>query len=457
MIQCYQAFFDQIPRSATHRKLVARQGRVVTKIRIVHDSESRKCTPITDSPQGGVRISNLLMDENGRTDKNVAVLGCTGSIGTATVDVLNQLDRVDTDHRWNLWAASGHRNLDGLEQQAKSVARPPKHLVFSDEVAAADFRLCDQLADCQVSLGSEQLIRIAESDHVDILVAAIVGRAGLESTLAAVEAGKRVALANKETMVVAGPIVNQVAEKSGAEILPVDSEHSAIFQCIGTSASPPKRLILTASGGPFRCNTQEEMEVATPESALAHPTWEMGKKISIDSATMMNKSLEVIEARWLFGLPAEAIEVVVHPQSIIHSLVEFEDGSVIAQLSPPDMRLPIQYALTYPRRLPCQAPTLDRTNVWDLTLEPADRERFPALELGFEVARVGGTAGAVVNAANEEAVEMFLSGEIRFTDIVAACQRVLANHDFDSNPTLTDLQNLDRWARIEVKRCLNAT
>jgi 1-deoxy-D-xylulose-5-phosphate reductoisomerase len=257
-------------------------------------------------------------------------------------------------------------------------------------------------------------------------------------------------------MVVAGPLVSRQVQKSAAELLPVDSEHSAIFQCLGCSPSPPRRIILTASGGPFRCWTREQMQQATLESALAHPTWEMGQKITIDSATMMNKALEIIEARWLFQVPAEAIEVVVHPQSIIHSLVEFEDGSVIAQLSPPDMRLPIQYALTYPRRLPCQAPPLDRQQVTEMTLQPADRDRFPALDLGFEVAAAGGTAGAVVNAANEQAVGLFLNGQIRFTDIVPACRRALENHTHEADPPLERLLQLDRWARDEVKRGLNA-
>jgi 1-deoxy-D-xylulose-5-phosphate reductoisomerase len=296
------------------------------------------------------------------------------------------------------------------------------------------------------------LVAAAEADEVDIVVAAIVGRAGLESTLAAVRAGKRVALANKETLVIAGPVVSRAMETSGAELLPVDSEHSAIFQCIGSSDSPPKKLILTASGGPFRTWTTQQMEAATPASALAHPTWKMGPKITIDSATMMNKSLEIIEARWLFGLGADSIEVVVHPQSIIHSMVEFEDGSVIAQLSPPDMRLPIQYALTYPRRLPCETPPLDREKSWDLTLEAADRDRFPALDLGFEVAAAGGTAGAVLNAANEEAVGLFLNGQIRFTDIVSGCRDVLKSHCHESDPPLERLLDLDRWARAELRR-----
>ncbi|WP_145422519.1 1-deoxy-D-xylulose-5-phosphate reductoisomerase [Planctomycetes bacterium K23_9] len=383
----------------------------------------------------------------------MAVLGATGSIGTATVDVINHLNVVDPQNRWCMRSASGHRNLNCLTQMAQSVQDAPAHLILSDAQAAADYCPPPELANAKVSVGAEALVEAAIDPAIDIVVAAIVGRAGLESTLAAFEHGKRVALANKETLVVAGPLVRERIEKSGAEMLPVDSEHSAIFQCMGTCSSKPKRLILTASGGPFRTWSTDQMDAATPESALAHPTWEMGPKITIDSATMMNKSLEVIEARWLFDLPADKIEVVVHPQSIIHSMVEFEDGSVIAQLSPPDMRLPIQYALTYPRRLPCQSPPLDRTQTWDLSLEPVDRERFPALDLGFEVARVGGTAGSVVNAANEQAVGLFLNGEIRFTDIVQTCRRVLENHSYQSDPSLETLLELDRWARKETLRC----
>lgn len=399
--------------------------------------------------------------------QNVAVLGATGSIGTATIDVLRNLNRVDPENRWRLWAASGHRNVNRLmelagssESEANSESKPnddPRtQLIFSDTSAMEKISV-EQKKGVSITTGADALVDAAKADEVDIVVAAIVGRAGLESTLAAVEAGKRVGLANKETLVVAGPVVSHAKEQSGAEILPVDSEHSAIFQCIGSCTSPPKKLILTASGGPFRTWSTEQMQNASPESALDHPTWNMGPKITIDSATMMNKSLEIIEARWLFDLPAEAIEVVVHPQSIIHSMVEFEDGSVIAQLSPPDMRLPIQYALTYPRRLPCETPALDRNQNWDLTLEPADRERFPALNLGFEVAKAGGTAGAVLNAANEEAVGLFLDSKIRFTDIVTGCRDVLENHTFDANPPLSQLLELDRWARTELRQRLKVT
>ncbi len=385
----------------------------------------------------------------------MAVLGATGSIGTATIDVVTQLNRVDPDFRWHVSAASGHKNTRLLAELASGLDQPPDRIVLSDHrqgdgLAAEETQLRE--LGCQIEFGADALVSAASDKSVDVVVAAIVGRAGLESTMAAVESGKRVALANKETLVVAGPVVSRACEQSGAELLPVDSEHSAIFQCIQAAASKPKKLILTASGGPFRNWSREQMEGATLESALAHPTWQMGPKITIDSATMINKALEVIEARWLFGLPAEAIEVVVHPQSIIHSMVEFEDSSVIAQLSPPDMRLPIQYALTYPRRLPCPCPDFDRTQPWDLTLEPADTERFPALELGFEVAAAGGTAGAVLNAANEEAVGLFLTGKIRFTDIVLGCRDVLENHSHESNPPLNRLLELDRWARRELKK-----
>ena len=397
---------------------------------------------------------------------NVAVLGATGSIGTATADVLQHLQRVDSQRCWRMWAASGHRNLNELSRIAGSMDPVPERLILSSADAASEFSGTSDLASrYDVRIGPDALIEVAQCDEIDVLVAAIVGRAGLESTLAAVQAGKRVALANKETMVVAGPLVRKAMQQSGAELLPVDSEHSAIFQCLGGWASAtasregggpvslapkPKKLILTASGGPFRTWSADQIANATTEDALAHPTWQMGRKISVDSATMMNKALEVIEARWLFDLPADAIEVVVHPQSIIHSMVEFDDGSVIAQLSPPDMRLPIQYALTYPHRLPPPSPSLDPKQSYDLSLQPVDRGRFPAVDLGFEVAAAGGTAGAVVNAANEQAVGLFLSGKIRFTDIVAGCRDVLENHTHENNPPLERLLELDRWARQEV-------
>lgn len=383
-----------------------------------------------------------------RPIKNVAVLGATGSIGTATADVLAHLHNVDPDFDWRMWAASGHSNLDLLAKIASDAVHTPARLIAS----------CDQGDDVQipgfqgdVRCGAEALVDAASHPDMDVLVAAIVGRAGLESTLAAVEAGKRVALANKESLVVAGSIVRAACSRSGAELLPVDSEHSALFQCIGDRPEDVERLILTASGGPFRTWDAGAIESATPKDALNHPTWDMGAKITIDSATMMNKALEIIEARWLFDVPAERIEVVVHPQSMVHSLVEFKDHSVIGQLSPPDMRLPIQYALTFPRRVAGIADRWDRGTASQLDLEPADRDRFPALDLGFEVAGCGGTAGAIVNAANEVAVGLFLDGQIRFTDIVKICRQVLENHTFDGSPTLADLIRLDNWAREQAE------
>lgn len=380
--------------------------------------------------------------------RNVAVLGATGSIGTATLDVLASLPA----DQWRVWGLSGHANLELLADAAQRLTPPPEFIVTSAAKAAAEFDAARWPAASRVQVGPEALVELAAAEEVDVVVAAIVGRAGLESTLAAVRAGKRVALANKETLVVAGPVVKQQQQTSGAELLPVDSEHSAIFQCLKACQTPPRRIILTASGGPFRTWTAAQMRDATVEAALNHPTWQMGPKISVDSATMMNKALEIIEACWLFDVPAEAVDVMIHPQSMIHSMVEFVDGSVIAQLSPPDMRLPIQYALTYPERTACPAPRLDVAQRMDWTLEPADRERFPALALGFEVAAAGGTAGAVVNAANEAAVGLFLDGKIRFTDIVPACRRALEEHQYERHPTLQRLIQLDRWARAEVLR-----
>jgi 1-deoxy-D-xylulose-5-phosphate reductoisomerase len=280
-----------------------------------------------------------------------------------------------------------------------------------------------------------------------------VGSAGLRSTWAALEAQKTVALANKETLVVAGPLLTQLAAKRGGRILPVDSEPSAIFQALQSGRREEvRRIVLTASGGPFRNRSPDDLRQVTVDDALLHPTWDMGPKITVDSATMMNKALEIIEARWLFDLSAEQIEVVIHPQSVVHSFVEFVDGSIIAQLSPPDMKLPIQYALEYPHRRAGIGERLEWGSRWRLEFEPADVERCPALGLGYEVARAGGTSGAVLNAANEAAVEAFLEGELHFTEIVPACRSVLEAHDFDPDPTLERLEALDRWARREVTR-----
>ncbi len=275
------------------------------------------------------------------------------------------------------------------------------------------------------------------------------------STLAAVQAGKTIALANKETLVMAGSVVMRLAAKTGAKILPVDSEHSAIFQALQAGRRDEvRRVILTASGGPLIDRTTDQLARVTVQEALAHPNWRMGPKVTIDSATMMNKALEIIEARWLFDLGPEQIDVVVHRQSIVHSLVEFVDGSVVAQMSPPDMRLPIQYALYYPYRRPGISPRLDFSEVLQLSFEPPDHERFGALRLGLDAARRGGSTGAVLNAANETAVEQFLAGRLPLVRIVPACQAVVERHAFVADPSLEQLLTLDRWAREEILRCI---
>jgi len=293
--------------------------------------------------------------------------------------------------------------------------------------------------------------------ETDIVLSAIVGSAGLLGTWEALRAGKTVALANKETLVMAGSLVQALLQQHGGRLLPVDSEHSAIFQALAGHHEEPlddlvDKLVLTGSGGPFRGRNATDLTDVSVEAALNHPTWKMGPKISIDSATLMNKALEIIEARWLFNLPADRIDVIIHPESIVHSFVEFRDGSVLAQLSPPDMRLPIQYALNYPERLPGPARRLDWNTLRTLHFEAPDRATFPALGLGQEVAARGGTCGAVLNAANEAAVGLFLDRKIRFPEIARACGAVLAQHTFSAQPTLEELMAADRWARQEVYR-----
>lgn len=378
--------------------------------------------------------------------KNVAVLGSTGSIGTNALEVIDA-----SDGRLRAIALSARGQFGRLVEQAQRLK--PRWVVATDEALARRFDWSSLPEGTELMTGARGLIEVAGADEVDIVLAAIVGSAGLRSTWAALEAKKTVALANKETLVVAGPLLTRLAAERGARILPVDSEPSAIFQALHAGRREEvRRIVLTASGGPFRERSIDELRQVTVDDALLHPTWDMGTKITIDSATMMNKALEIIEARWLFDLAAEQIEVVIHPQSVVHSFVEFVDGSIIAQLSPPDMKLPIQYALEYPHRRSGIGERLDWRAGWRLEFEPADPERCPALELGYEVARSGGTSGAVLNAANEAAVEAFLEGELHFTEIVPACRSVLETHDFDANPTLERLEALDRWARQEVTR-----
>jgi 1-deoxy-D-xylulose-5-phosphate reductoisomerase len=294
---------------------------------------------------------------------------------------------------------------------------------------------------------------MAADRDVDIVVIATSGVAGLPATLAAVKCGKRVAIANKEPLVMAGHIITAEAEASGASILAVYSEHSAIWQCLAGEPEGPRKIILTASGGPFRGHTRRQLEQVTPAQALKHPSWKMGKKVTIDSATLMNKGLEVIEAHWLFGVPVENISVLVHPQSVIHSMVEFADGSVKAQLAYPDMRLPIQYALTHPDRIPnVDLPRIDWAKIREFTFEPPNHERFPCLNLAIGAGKTGGTAPAVLCAADEAAVGLFLKGAIRFTDIPRLVEDALAAHDVMKDPSLSDILETDTWAREHALR-----
>jgi 1-deoxy-D-xylulose-5-phosphate reductoisomerase len=382
--------------------------------------------------------------------RRVVVLGSTGSIGTSTLDVIGHLpDRLST------LGLSGHGNIDLLLEQ--TTRHKPRWVTVTDPACVNDIDR-SSIGGAELLIGEAGILRMVTDPETDIVVSAIVGSAGLYGTWAALQAGKTVALANKETLVVAGPLVMRLARETGAKLLPVDSEHSAVFQAMaGCRPGEVRRIVLTASGGPFRGRSRSELAEVTADDALKHPTWRMGPKISIDSATLMNKALEVIEARWLFDLAPEQIEVIVHPESIVHSFVEFADGSILAQLSPPDMRLPIQYALTYPDRISGPAKRLGWQDLAGLHFEQPDHETFPALQLGYEVARRGGTCGAVLNAANEAAVSRFLAGELPFLDIPRVCRAVLHHHDFGANPTLDELMAADRWARNEVNRWINAT
>ncbi|MGC3966671.1 MAG: 1-deoxy-D-xylulose-5-phosphate reductoisomerase [Pirellulales bacterium] len=360
--------------------------------------------------------------------KNVAVLGSTGSIGRNALEVI-----AASEGRLRATVLSAYSNAELLLKQALQFR--PQFVVAVDPQSAAAVDWSSLPADCTLLTGPEALPRVVAEPGVDVVLTAIVGRAGLEGTWAAIEAGKTIALANKETLVVAGALATQLAAERKVPILPVDSEHSAIFQALQSGRRDElRRIVLTASGGPFRNYTPERLAAVTVADALAHPTWNMGRKITIDSATMMNKALEIIEARWLFDLGPEQIGVVVHPQSVVHSMVEWVDGSVIGQMSPPDMKLPIQYALTYPDRVAGPAAKIDWTQTQTLEFFPPDFARFPALELGLEAARTGGTTGAVLNAANEAAVAQFLAGDIAFTDIVPACRPCSINTTL--NPAL---------------------
>ena len=371
--------------------------------------------------------------------KKIAILGSTGSIGTQTVDILPSIDAQVT-------ALTTNKRIGLLETQARALR--PKMVCAFDEAAARDLKIKLADTDIRVLSGMDGLTACAAESGADIVVTAVVGMVGLLPTLAAIDAGKDIALANKETLVCAGELVMRAAREKGVKILPVDSEHSAIFQCAqAAQGNRIAKILLTASGGPFFGKTAAEMQGVTREQALRHPNWSMGAKITIDSATMMNKGLELIEAMWLYDMDPEDIEIVVHRESIVHSAVEFADGAVIAQLGTPDMRLPIQYALTWPARVPCRAPHLSLTEIAKLTFYPPDYKAFPALELARRAAREKGDRGAVLNGANEAAVGLFLDGKIGFADIAARVAHALDSIPYQRELTLDGVLAADAEAR----------
>ena len=371
--------------------------------------------------------------------KKIAILGSTGSIGTQTVDILPSIDA-------EVVALTTNRRINLLEEQARALH--PKMVCAMDESAAKELKIKLADTDIEVLTGMDGLIACAAESGADIVVTAVVGMVGLLPTMAAIKAGKDIALANKETLVCAGGLVMSAAKQYGVRILPVDSEHSAIFQCVqAANGNPIDKILLTASGGPFFGKKIEELRGLTREPALAHPNWSMGAKITIDSATMMNKGLELIEAMWLYDLPPEDIEIVVHRESIVHSAVEFADGAVIAQLGLPDMRLPIQLALTWPQRVPCKVPRMSLAEVAKLTFYAPDYEAFPALNLAKHAASLKGDRGAVLNGANEAAVGLFLNDKIGFTDIAERVAYALDTIPYKKDITLDDVLAADKAAR----------
>ena len=378
--------------------------------------------------------------------KNIVILGSTGSIGTQTIDVLDSIEA-------QVCAISVNTNIQRAEQQARAL-HPSLVAVYNEEKAK---ELKTKLADTDIRVvsGMDGLIEAATLPEADVVVTAVVGMVGLLPTMAAIEAVKAIALANKETLVCAGQIVMRAAREEGVPILPVDSEHSAIFQCLqGAAGNRINRILLTASGGPFFGMSREQMRHVTKEQALHHPNWSMGAKITIDSASMMNKGLELIEAMWLYDVEPDDIDIVVHRESIVHSAVEFEDGSVIAQMGNPDMRLPIQYALTYPERVPCKVPPLDLPRRHNLTFFAPDEEAFPTLGLARRAAAARGNLGAIMNGANEAAVELFLHDKIPFYRIPELVQAAMDNVEYLPEITIEDVLASDRAAREIVKGLL---
>ena len=377
--------------------------------------------------------------------RTIAILGSTGSIGTQTLQVVEE-----HPDKFEVYAITANTRVDDLIQQARKFL--PEAVVIADESKYAQLKEALDDLPIKVYCGYEAICQIVESKPIDIVVTAMVGFSGLRPTINAIKAGKAIALANKETMVVAGEMINELAMKHQTPILPVDSEHSAIFQCLaGEMSNKVEKLILTASGGPFRTFTKEQLEHVTRQQALKHPNWSMGAKITIDSASMMNKGFEVMEAKWLFGVGAEDIEVVVHPQSVIHSMVQFADGAIKAQLGTPDMRLPIMYALTYPTRLSSSFDRIDWNTLKELTFEKPNLELFPNLRHAYTALSEGGNIPCVVNAANEICVAAFLEERIKFTDMPKLIERAMEKATYILKPTLEDYLETDKETREMVK------
>lgn len=378
--------------------------------------------------------------------KRIAVLGSTGSIGTQTLDVAEH-----NPDKLQVLALAAGSNIELLEKQIRQF-KPSIVAVWTEEKAKElTVKVAD--CDCRVVSGMDGLIAIATLNDVDIVVTAIVGMIGIRPTIAAIKAGKDIALANKETLVTAGHIIMPLAKQHQVQILPVDSEHSAIFQCLhGENYGEINKILLTASGGPFRGQTKEFLENVQVEDALKHPNWAMGRKITIDSSTLVNKGLEVMEAKWLFDVDFSQIQVVVQPQSVIHSMVEFKDGAIMAQLGTPDMRLPIQYALFYPERVYLNGDRLDFTKLSQLTFEEPDMDTFPALRLAYDAGRIGGSLPTVFNAANEKAVALFLDRKIKYLDIVSLIEYCMREHSVIENPSVEEILETEQW----TYDCLNS-
>ena len=380
--------------------------------------------------------------------KKIAILGSTGSIGTQTLEVV-----ATYPERYEVYALCAHQSIDKLIQQARTFH--PEVVCIADETLYPV--LCEALSDLDIKVwaGEDAIAQMVTMPSIDVVVAAMVGYAGLRPTIEAIKAGKTIALANKETLVVAGEIICALAQQYHAPILPVDSEHSAIFQSlVGEDYSEIEKILLTASGGPFRTYTLDQMRQVTAAEALRHPNWDMGAKITIDSATMMNKGFEVIEAKWLFGVPVDKIEVLIHPQSIVHSAVQFTDGAIKAQLGAPDMRLPIQYALSFPERLASDFPRVDWTQMTQLTFEQPDLQRFPNLQLAYEAMRKGGTAPCVLNAANEVVNLAFRQDRCGFLQMSEIIAETMSKTPFIATPTYEDYVAIDKEARIKAQELL---